>query len=122
MSLTLLLYLVEISHSIDCLLGFFTVIYILMIGFLSLGWFVSNDGYNEDKNELFGSILKKVSKKSWIFIICLFLQIIIPTKTAMYMMLGSGYLTDSNIPSQVSEILNLKLNNILTDLKKNKEE
>lgn len=122
MSLTLLLYLVEVAHSIDCLLGFFTVIYVLMLGFLSIGWFVTNDGYEQDKHEIFGSILKKVSKKSWIFIICVCLQIIIPTKTAMYMMLGSSYLTDSNIPSQVSEILNLKLNNILTDLKKNKEE
>lgn len=121
MSLTVLLYLVEVIHSIDCLLSIFTFIYIVILGVSSFGWFVSNDGYNEDKLELFGSILKKVSKKSWIFIICLFLQIIIPTKTAMYMMLGSSYLTDSNIPAQVSEILNLKLNDVLKDLKKNKE-
>lgn len=121
MSLTLLLYIVEILNSLDCLLGFVIVVYTLTMGFLLFGWFVTNDGYDKDKHEFIGAILKKVSDKSWIFIICLVLQIIIPTKTTMYMMLGSSYLTDSNIPSQVSEILNLKLNDILTHLKKNKE-
>ena len=65
-----------------------------------------------------GKILHYLFKKIWIFILCVALQILIPSKTTMYLMLGSSYLSSSNIPSQVSEIINFKLTDIIKDMKK----
>lgn len=118
MTLSFLLYLTEIIHNIDCILGIISGIAFMTCFGGIFFWCVTNDGYHDKGHAQAYKFLMYLLKKSWIFIIVIFMQIFIPTKTTMYMMLGSKYLSDSNIPAQVSEILNIKLNDVLKQLKK----
>ncbi len=82
---------------------------------------MSNDGYSEKLHDHVNNLVKRLIKKWWVISLLLIINIFTPSKTTMYLMLGAKYLSDSNIPSQVSEILNLELKDILDDLKKSDE-
>lgn len=118
MTLSLLLYLTEIIHNIDLVFGVITTLVILSSFAGVFFWCATNDGYHDKGHAQAYQFLMYLLKKSWILIIVIFIQIFIPTKTTMYMMLGSKYLSDSNIPAQVSEILQIKLNDVLKKIKK----
>lgn len=122
MSLSALLYLTELLSNINGTLRVIIAIYVVACVIAGFFWCISNDGYSHSAHETSDKIIKSFFKKSWIVIICLAIQIIIPSKTTMYMMLASNYLSNSNIPSQVNEILTLKLSDIIKDLKKETKE
>lgn len=121
MTLLFLLYLTGLLHSIDLILGFSCFIGILSFAITIFLWCVSDDGYHKEWHAQIDKLIKFLIKKSWIIIIIIFIDIFIPTKETMYLILGTKYLADSNIPSQVSEILGLKLKDIITELKKDKK-
>lgn len=121
MSLTLLIYLISLFESLKNVTasiiigsGVFTLIIIVI-------WCMSNDGYSEKLHDHVNNLVKRLIKKWWVISLLLIINIFTPSKTTMYLMLGAKYLSDSNIPSQVSEILNLELKDILDDLKKSDE-
>ena len=118
MNLPILIYLADISSGIKDFTGAIAVIFIIVIGIIIFLWMITNDGYNNEKHAEVDIFLKYLTKKSWIIAIMLMISISIPSQTTIYMMLGSSYLADSKIPSQVSEILDLKLKDVLKELKK----
>lgn len=122
MSLSALLYLTELLSNINGTLKIIIAIYVVSCVIVGFFWCISNDGYSEEAHQASDQIIKSFFKKSWILIICLTIQVMIPSKTTMYMMLASNYLSNSNIPSQVNEILTLKLSDIIKDLKKENKE
>jgi hypothetical protein len=122
MKITLLLYLIEMISHVDILLGCITIIGVICTALGIFLWCITNDGYSKDGHEQAERFLKFLLSKAWIFIITLVIQIFIPTKTTMYLMLGTNYLSDSTIPAKVGEILNLKLEDVLKQLKKEKKD
>jgi hypothetical protein len=67
-------------------------------------------------DKIFGA-WKYIYKRIWIMIIVFLIVIITPTKQTMYLMLGSSYLSQSNIPAKVSAALELKLDDVIQKLK-----
>jgi hypothetical protein len=122
MSLTLLLYLTEVINNINKVLGFALVLYFISLVIFTIINTMSRIIGDDEVNNFTMPLIKKWLSKAWMMIILLFISLFIPTQKTMYMMLGSSYLSNSNIPNQVSEILNLKLNDVLKELKKEVKE
>jgi|SRR6185503_9549953 len=121
MNLVSWLYLTDILHSFDCFLGIviFTTIVLFCISIVT---FINLDNSKED--EQVEQIILKSYKKWWVFALIVILDLFIPSQKTMYLMLGSSFLSQSNLPSKVSQVLELKLDDIikdLTDKKKDKE-
>jgi hypothetical protein len=118
MNLTFALYLTDVLSAIDAIFGFIFVFALITFIGLFIAFIATRGDYRKDEDDLPVIIFKKIYSKLWVVILCFIPLVIIPTKTTMYLMLGSSYLSQSNIPNKVSEALNLKLNNIIDDLKK----
>lgn len=76
---------------------------------------------NDNGDEYIVQICEKVLKKYWLLIVILGAMIPLPSKEAMYLMLGSSYLEQSNIPTKVSQALELKLDDYIKELRGTKE-
>lgn len=116
MSLTWILYLSDFIQSIACITGFIVIIYVICIGIMCIGWGLTNDRYSADFHAQIEKGLKYVSGKWYVLFLSLLINILIPSKTTMYLMMGSSYLSQSNIPLKVSKILELKLDDVLKEL------
>lgn len=100
----------EISNVIIILgIAFFCVLSIIYIALM-------DDKYEIKKLELF----KRILKKWWVLILCFVMYAATPSRTTMYLMLGTTYLEQSNLPSKVSETLELKLDEYIKQLKEAK--
>lgn len=116
MSLTAALYLVNLVSNIDFVLGlFFTVIFIA--SGISFFFVFTAEEYN-DHEQTQVRRAKKVISKAWIGVVLISISALIPCKNTMYLMLGSSYLEQSNLPSKVSTALELKLDGYISELKK----
>lgn len=113
MSLSLLLYIVDVISNMNCLLSllFFIISGSLLVLLIA---FVCSD--DDDKEKLI-TILKYIYKKIWICISIVILIIILPSSKTMYLMLGSSYLQNSNIPLKVQQALELKLDDVISELR-----
>jgi len=118
MNLPILIYLCDILESAKNISGIILGISILVTLATIFAWCLTNDGYTKDGHEAVNKVLQWIVKRSWLFCIVLLANIIIPSKTTMYLMLGAKYLTESTLPSQVNEILKLKLEDTLKQLRK----
>jgi hypothetical protein len=52
----------------------------------------------------------------------LILLVPVPSKSSMYLMLGTAYLQESNLPKKVSQALELKLDEYINELTQNKKD
>jgi nitric oxide reductase large subunit len=118
MNLPLLIYLTDIANSTKNITELMLFISVVIFGVTMAAWCMTCDSYQEKEHASIDKFLKWLINKSWIAGIILIISIAIPSKTTMYLMLGTSYLADSKIPSQVSEILDLKLKDVLKQLKK----
>jgi hypothetical protein len=69
-------------------------------------------------DKLWSSILKKW----WVVALLSVLLLLIPNKKTIYLMMGSTYLQQSNIPTKVSKVLEIKLDEYLEELVKTKRQ
>jgi len=119
MSLVGWLYFVDLFKNVDrllFLLGFFWALYIIV----SLGWTVKGDSYRENvEREKF--IYPKMKKSLWIPISLISISCLFPSTKTMYLMLGASYFQQSNLPSKVSQALELKLDDVIKELKEEKD-
>lgn len=113
-----ILYFTELSSRISNTISTICILYFVALFLIGFIWCISNDGYQEEMHANADKAIKSFISKIWIIITGLVIVCIIPSKTTMYLMVGSNYLAQSNIPSQVSEIINYKLKDILAELKK----
>lgn len=120
MTLAQILYLTEVVSNVGCVIGFIVLIFGISTVILSFIWGLttSMDGYSEDS--ILTVILKKIFSKSWVIGLCLLVGTAIPSKETMYLMLGATYLQQSNLPTKVSEVLDLKLDDVIKQLKEKK--
>jgi hypothetical protein len=119
MTLSSVLYLTDVISSIDNVLGTIQFIYMLSI-VVCLFIYIMSSFIENEPSEMAKKILTLLYKKLWLFLIILSVQVLIPTKQTMYLMLGANYLQQSNLPGKVSEVLELKLDDIIKQLKDKK--
>lgn len=117
MQLALFLYLTDFIGNVDRVLSFIMVAYpIILLGF-GFAWVLTNDGYIEDAHASVVKTQTQVHKKWWVWGLSILLAVAIPTQRTMYLMLGSIYLSESKIPAKVATALELKLDDIIKELK-----
>ncbi len=110
MKLSLALYLVNLMDNMSIALSLIIFFGCLII----LSCFLYEILMDEDcKRQCVSSILKKY----WILIFLILINIGIPSNKTMYMMLGTTYLEQSNLPKKVAEALELKLDDYIEELK-----
>lgn len=114
MNLSTAIYLTEIVDNINKALAMLFISGLLAI-VISIPLYL----FAEDNNlPTMERITKNILKKYWVLILMLVISVPIPSKDAMYLMLGSSYLEQSNIPTKVSQALELKLDDYIKELKK----
>lgn len=116
MTLTSALYLVDIVNNLNeffCILIFVGICILVCVGIAYA--IVLTD---RDKPDVTAKILKRY----WIVILFMLIEIPIPSKSTMYLMLGSTYLEQSNLPKKVGEALELKLDDYIKELKGSKND
>lgn len=116
MSIAFSLYLCDLASNINAflLVMFWIPIIVLIITYFFSGVTLSIEGECEFK------MAKLIYSKIWIALLAGLLSLPIPSKNTMYLMLGSSYLQNSALPSKVSQALELKLDDVIDQLK-NKE-
>lgn len=118
MTITWMLYLTNVVSNIDNILGLVFVAYLIIIGFVTFVCSVENE-WDADKFSP-AKLFKWLTGKLWAVVIGVILLAITPSKQTMYLMLGANYLESSDLPVKVSEALNLKLDDVLKELKDKK--
>lgn len=122
MSLAFFLYLIDVLNNVDDICEVIFIPYFLGFSMVLISTFLTTGGFYDDFPEGVKDTINSFKKHIWIPIIALLISIIIPTQNTMYMMLGASYLQTSNLPAKVSEALDLKLDAVIADLKKNNSE
>jgi heme/copper-type cytochrome/quinol oxidase subunit 2 len=121
MKLAFFLYLTDILHSINEVFIFLIVIYFAVLaGFI----FISATTQDNCDKEIHNSAIaatKKIIYKWWAIALIALISLAIPTQRTMYLMLGSIYLSKSNLPSKVSQALELKLDDIIKEMKQDND-
>lgn len=117
MNLTTALYLTNLISN----LGFITAALLLAGGGTLLIAFIGHifclDEYN-DRNGHGAKFWSAILKKWWIVALTAVVAVSLPSKSTMYMMLGTSYLQESNLPAKVAQALEMKLDDYLKELKK----
>jgi hypothetical protein len=121
MKLALFLYLTDLVGNIDTITSICFIIYggLALIG--GFAFCITTDSWMREEHECVKELLKRLTSKWWIFPIALSISVVLPTKRTMHLMLGSVYLSNSNLPSKVSQALELKLDDIIDELKHDKK-
>lgn len=117
MNLSAWLYVVDIISNIGCILSTSFIVFILLLiiaAIITLG-FWNDESARYGVKKCWKLLYKKLL---WIVFILVFLLIIIPSSKTMYLMLGTSYLSSTNIPKKVQEALELKIDDVIDDLRK----
>jgi hypothetical protein len=115
MGLTFWLYITDFFSNINDFCGITWFVYIFVLGLFMVVWGTSDD---DETMELMSKFIKKMLRFSWIPILFIFISVFIPSQRTMYLMIGSTYLSKSDLPSKVSQVLELKLDDIIADMNK----
>lgn len=107
MSAELTLYAINIISNI----GYTIATIFLLFSVISIVLIMVYDDNLEELKKYFKLILPLLA-------ILLFINIILPSPKTMYMMASTHYLKNNGIPSKVLEVLNYKLDEIITENKK----
>lgn len=121
MGIVTILYLVDFTENISSVCTVLIVFYILAWLLTSCLWAMSQDGYAEEFNKNITILIGKLYKKLWIFLLAMFFCITLPSQKTIYLMLGASYMQSSNLPKKVSEALELKLDDVISELKDKKK-
>ena len=121
MNLTTALYLTDFLGSIGDTSFPLGVGGLFVLGIAAIGRVLCCDEYI-DRKGAFERTWISVLKKWPIPLVFMSISCAIPSKSTMYMMLGSSYLQDSSIPTKVSRALELKLDDYIKELMAPKKE
>lgn len=115
MNIEAFIYLSSVLPSIGGALTIITVSGLFILSGVAF-FIIGQKDYNENGLD----VLKKyrIFKIFFALVFCGFLSCFFPSQKTMYLMLGSHYLKDSNIPSKVELLLNKKLDEYLAEDKK----
>lgn len=120
MGLTGWLYLTDIVHNVNAIFGIIFVVFAVFNIILFFIWFIAIAS-GEEFSDFIGNLLKNIWRK-WFFIGLFFVTLIItPSQRTMYLMLGSSFLSQSNLPAKVTQVLELKLDDVIKELSEKKK-
>ena len=120
MNIELVLYLIDIVANINVAIGLILgllIIIFIIIGIISLSQW--SDTYNKTEWKE-TSLYKSKSYFLFGFFIIIPLMCLIPSQKTMYMIVGANVIKSSTIPSKVEQAINKKLDEYLTEEKKDK--
>lgn len=117
MNLPILLYFTDLIGNFEILLAMIFFGFLAFFLILGFTWLVTKDDYDKEDNEQINKALKKGFSYAWIPILSLVINLFLPSKNTMYLMLGSYYLQSSTLPKKVANILEFKLDIVLDELK-----
>jgi len=121
MTLSTALYMVDVLHQLEETLSFIGISGIILLIVAAVGKIICMGKYIDDDGD-YGRAWDKVLKIWPTVVFFAVFSCFFPQKHTMYMMLGASYLKDSNLPSKVSQALELKLDDYIHELSdKNKE-
>jgi hypothetical protein len=115
MSLAMWLYAVDVLCNFSIAMGVtFAVFAVGLFIFILVTFF----HYDIDKKVFDNciSVWKRMAKKSWIAVLWLLVMVALPSQKTMYLMLGTAYLSQTNLPANVQKALELKLDDVIADL------
>lgn len=112
MSLNTALYLVNIIDNVNQGISIIFVLGIICLIACLIAYGLWSIDQDED---CYPVNIVKILKKWWVLIVILIATIPIPSKSTMYLMLGSIYLEQSNLPRKVTQALELKLNDYIKE-------
>lgn len=121
MTLTRALYLTELLDNFNQSLSIIFVLGVLILIGSGIGFLMCLDSWN-DTDAIYKPIWMNILKKWWILLLILFVSIPVPSKKTMYLILGASYLQETNLPSKVSKVLELKLDKYIAELQEDKNE
>lgn len=117
MKLALFLYLTDFFGNLSIMSFLLPLVYFIAITILFFGVVLTCDSYSKCENNLIQIVLKKFVSKWWIVVLAIIICIGVPAQRTMYLILGSIYLSESNLPAKVSQALELKLDDIIKEMK-----
>ena len=118
MTLSTWLYLTGLLSNIDMINSILVTLSCFAFFILIIFYFVLYVNEDDSGKNKFKEFVKLLSKKWYLFILYIIFACAIPSEKTMYLILGSNYLTSSDVPAKVSKILNLKLDELLADTNK----
>lgn len=120
MTLTTALYLTEIIKNFNDSLSIIFWLGLFIFLLCGVAYLFCLDEWNDTENK-YKPIYLKIVKKYWVLIPLLIVSIPIPSTKTMYLMLGAHYLQETNLPKKVSQALELKLDEYIEELTKEKK-
>lgn len=117
MSLAFWLWIASILNGLNFLIGFGFFACILLAIFCFV---VMANTYDEDEPPHIYKECKKILNKYWVLILLSITLVLLPDQKTIYLMIGSNYLQNSAIPTKVVNILNMKIDDIMQDMQKDK--
>lgn len=122
MSLSFFMYLVDILANLNCFFGLVIIFggLILTLGLAILNIMLLHE-YNERDKEALKNSINSLKKRIFPFLLVCIISCLIPSQKTMYMMLGANYLQNSTIPPKIMTALELKLDDVIVELKKDKK-
>ncbi len=121
MNLTTALYLTDLVDNMNCSTSFVLAAGVITLTAACVGKLWCSDKWADEDGHA-DKMWTSIIKKWWMLMPILAINCLFPAKSTMYMMLGSSYLQESNIPKKVSAALELKLDDYLTQLTSKKKE
>jgi len=115
MNLSGAIYLTEVIGNLsECLaitfwVGFFVLLFCGIAYLICLGDYKDCDGHYK---KAYSALLRKY----WVLLLLLVINIPVPSKNSMYLMLGAKYLSTSELPAKVEKVLALKIDDYITEL------
>lgn len=120
MNLETALYLTDILSNLSCLFYFCGTV-VVLIGLL-VGFWATLGLFNHNELDALFYSLKLIFLKIWpIWIAYLIFIIAVPSKSTMYLMMGSHYLKQTDVPQKVMSILETKLDEYSDELLSKKD-
>lgn len=121
MGLAFWLYVIDLLDNMKGTMIFFMILYAFSMIIALIMYFHDDHDEHDTMMVSIRKYYKAIFNKFWAFVLMVIIAVFIPDKSTIYMMLGSSYLSQSNLSSKVSQALELKLDDIIKDLKKEKE-
>lgn len=117
MGLAFWLYITDFIANVSALFCVTWLVYLAIIGIFGFIWCLSE---SDETMELMSKFIKTLMSYIWIPLLAIVLSVFVPAQRTMYLMLGSSYLSQTNLPEKVSKVLDLKLDSVIDELNKDK--
>lgn len=117
MNFELLIYLIDVISSLDSINAFILFL-VISIGIFFIIAFLFSWFHEDEENNIIKKIPNKIFYRYFILLFfTMFLGVFLPSEKTMYLMIGSHYLSKTEIPFKIEAVINKKLDELLKNEK-----